>query len=67
MVRSRLPSFLPSSFLLLSRTDLLVPSALAEDEIHNHKFTNSHYLGIDHMDKTGKSNRGGLEKAIVIR
>ncbi|KAL7416026.1 hypothetical protein BDY24DRAFT_406155 [Mrakia frigida] len=38
-----------------------------EDEIHNHKFTNSHYLGIDHMDKTGKSNRGGLEKAIVIR
>jgi ubiquitin carboxyl-terminal hydrolase 7 len=49
-----------------SRADL-IPSSPAEDEIHNHKFTKSHYLGIDHIDKTGKSNRSGLEKAIVIR
>jgi ubiquitin carboxyl-terminal hydrolase 7 len=38
-----------------------------EDELHSHKFTNSHYLGIDHIDKTGKSNRSAMEKAIVIR
>jgi hypothetical protein len=45
------------------------PNAIEdEDEISEHKFTNTDFLGIDHQDKSGKSRNGGVvEKAIHIR
>ena len=46
-------------------TDVFVP--LTEDTIYDHKFAPEDVLGLDHLDKSGKTRTGGGEKAIVIR
>lgn len=41
-------------------------TTLAEDIIYDHKFAPEDVLGLDHVDKSGKTRAAG-EKAIVIR
>ena len=43
------------------------PFASAEDTIYDHKFAPEDVLGLDHVDKSGKTRTGAGEKAIVIR
>lgn len=38
-----------------------------EDTIYDHKFAPEDVLGLDHVDKTGRTRTGAGEKAIVIR
>lgn len=38
-----------------------------EDTIYDHKFAPEDVLGLDHVDKSGKTRTGTGEKAIVIR
>ena len=38
-----------------------------EDTIYDHKFAPEDVLGLDHVDKSGKTRTGAGEKAIVIR
>ena len=38
-----------------------------EDTIYEHKFAPEDVLGLDHVDKSGKTRTGAGEKAIVIR
>lgn len=38
-----------------------------EDIIYDHKFAPEDCLGLDHVDKSGKTRTGSGEKAIVIR
>ncbi|THH20676.1 hypothetical protein EW146_g701 [Bondarzewia mesenterica] len=40
---------------------------VAEDTIYDHKFAPEDVLGLDHVDKSGKTRTGSGEKAIVIR
>ena len=40
---------------------------LPEDTIYDHKFAPEDVLGLDHVDKSGKTRTGAGEKAIVIR
>ena len=47
------------------KTALNAPSA--EDTIYDHKFAPEDVLGLDHVDKSGKTRTGAGEKAIVIR
>lgn len=35
--------------------------------IYDHKFMPEDVLGLDHLDKSGKSRQGGGERAIVIK
>ena len=49
------------------RTSLTCLSPLTEDTIYDHKFAPEDVLGLDHLDKSGKTRTGGGEKAIVIR
>jgi ubiquitin carboxyl-terminal hydrolase 7 len=39
----------------------------AEDTIYDHQFAPEDVLGLDHLDKSGKTRTGAAEKAIVIR
>lgn len=38
-----------------------------DDVVYDHKFAADDVLGLDHVDKSGRSNRLGAEKAIVIK
>ena len=38
-----------------------------DDTIYDHKFAPEDVLGLDHVDKSGKTRTGAGEKAIVIR
>ncbi|KAI6117686.1 hypothetical protein EDD16DRAFT_995965 [Pisolithus croceorrhizus] len=38
-----------------------------EDIVYDHKFALEDYLGLDHVDRSGKAGLGAAEKAIVIR
>ncbi len=38
-----------------------------EDTIYEHQFAPEDVLGLDHVDKSGKTRAGAGEKAIVIR
>lgn len=38
-----------------------------EDTIYDHKFAPEDVLGLDHVDKSGKTRAGAGEKAIVIK
>lgn len=38
-----------------------------DDSIYDHQFAPEDVLGLDHIDKTGRTRAGGAEKAIVIR
>lgn len=40
---------------------------IPEDIIYDHKFAPEDVLGLDHVDKSGKTRTGAGEKAIVIR
>lgn len=40
---------------------------IPEDTIYDHKFAPEDVLGLDHVDKSGKTRTGAGEKAIVIR
>ena len=39
----------------------------AEDTIYDRKFAPEDCLGLDHLDKSGRTRPGGGEKAIVIK
>jgi ubiquitin carboxyl-terminal hydrolase 7 len=39
----------------------------SDDNIYEHKFAPEDVLGLDHVDKSGKTRAGTGEKAIVIR
>ena len=52
------------SRITLSRT---FADFIAEDTIYEHKFAPEDVLGLDHVDKSGKTRTGAGEKAIVIR
>lgn len=54
-------SFFPSVFC-----QLFVKSFI-EDTIYDHKFLPDDALGLDHIDKSGKTRGGTGEKAIVIK
>lgn len=49
--------------------DLFSPwlTIVTEDTIYEHQFAPEDVLGLDHMDKSGKTRAGAGEKAIVIR
>ncbi|PSR74161.1 hypothetical protein PHLCEN_2v10117 [Hermanssonia centrifuga] len=53
------PSYIEDETTLLKRT--------VEDTIYDHKFAPEDVLGLDHVDKSGKTRSGAGEKAIVIR
>ena len=40
---------------------------VVDDTIYDHKFAPEDVLGLDHVDKSGKTRTGTGEKAIVIR
>lgn len=42
-------------------------STAIDDNIYEHKFAPDDVLGLDHVDKSGKTRTGAGEKAIVIR
>jgi hypothetical protein len=42
-------------------------STAIDDNIYEHKFAPEDVLGLDHVDKSGKTRTGTGEKAIVIR
>jgi ubiquitin carboxyl-terminal hydrolase 7 len=39
----------------------------SDDTIYDHQFAPEDVLGLDHIDKSGKTRTGAGEKAIVIR
>lgn len=41
--------------------------SITEDTIYEHQFAPEDALGLDHVDKSGKTRAGTREKAIVIR
>lgn len=63
----RLPPFSPSPLLSSSNKMLTMGTYIAEDTIYDHKFAPEDVLGLDHLDKSGKTRTGAGEKAIVIR
>ena len=48
-------------------SELHCSPALVDDTIYDHKFAPEDVLGLDHVDKSGKTRTGAGEKAIVIR
>jgi ubiquitin carboxyl-terminal hydrolase 7 len=40
---------------------------VSDDTIYDHKFAPEDTLGLDHIDKSGKTRNGSGEKAIVIK
>ena len=45
----------------------VVHDLFSDDTIYDHKFAPEDVLGLDHVDKSGKTRTGAGEKAIVIR
>lgn len=41
--------------------------AFEDDTIYDHKFAPEDCLGLDHIDKSGRTRQGAGEKAIVIK
>ncbi|KAH9079482.1 ubiquitin carboxyl-terminal hydrolase 5 [Lactarius deliciosus] len=55
-------------FALIQAVTFKQPSYIEdEDNIYDHKFAPEDVLGLDHVDKSGKTRTGTGEKAIVIR
>ncbi|KIK98862.1 hypothetical protein PAXRUDRAFT_823415 [Paxillus rubicundulus Ve08.2h10] len=55
-------------FALIQISTFKQPSYIEdEDDIYEHKFAPEDVLGLDHVDKSGKTRTGAGEKAIVIR
>ncbi|KAH9981229.1 ubiquitin carboxyl-terminal hydrolase 5 [Lactifluus volemus] len=55
-------------FALIQAVTFKQPSYIEdEDNIYDHKFAPDDVLGLDHVDKSGKTRTGTGEKAIVIR
>ncbi|RPD80183.1 cysteine proteinase [Lentinus tigrinus ALCF2SS1-7] len=55
-------------FALIQVATFKQPSYIEdEDTIYDHKFAPEDCLGLDHVDKSGKTRTGAGEKAIVIR
>ncbi|TFY70399.1 hypothetical protein EVG20_g2597 [Dentipellis fragilis] len=55
-------------FALIQAATFKQPSYIEdEDTIYDHKFAPEDVLGLDHVDKSGKTRTGTGEKAIVIR
>jgi len=55
-------------FALIQVSTFKQPSYIEDDDtIYDHQFAPEDVLGLDHMDKSGKTRRGAAEKAIVIR
>ncbi|EIM90130.1 ubiquitin carboxyl-terminal hydrolase 5 [Stereum hirsutum FP-91666 SS1] len=60
--------FLKYRFALIQAATFKQPSYIEdEDTIYDHKFAPEDVLGLDHLDKSGKTRTGAGEKAIVIR
>jgi len=55
-------------FALIQAVTFKQPSYIEDDDtIYDHKFAPEDVLGLDHVDKSGKTRSGAGEKAIVIR
>ncbi|CAL1704393.1 unnamed protein product [Somion occarium] len=55
-------------FALIQAATFKQPSYIEDDDtIYDHKFAPEDVLGLDHLDKSGKTRVGAGEKAIVIR
>ncbi|KAF4576508.1 hypothetical protein EYR40_000746 [Pleurotus pulmonarius] len=55
-------------FALIQASTFKQPSYIEDDDtIYDHQFAPEDVLGLDHVDKSGKTRTGGAEKAIVIR
>ncbi|KAL0946992.1 hypothetical protein HGRIS_013138 [Hohenbuehelia grisea] len=55
-------------FALIQASTFKQPSYIEDDDtIYEHQFAPEDVLGLDHVDKSGKTRSGGGEKAIVIR
>jgi len=55
-------------FALIQAVTFKQPSYIEDDDtIYDHKFAPEDVLGLDHVDKSGKTRTGTGEKAIVIR
>ncbi|KII89207.1 hypothetical protein PLICRDRAFT_599629 [Plicaturopsis crispa FD-325 SS-3] len=55
-------------FALIQVATFKQPSYIEDDDtIYDHKFAPEDCLGLDHVDKTGRTRTGAGEKAIVIR
>lgn len=55
-------------FALIQMATFKQPSYIEEEDyIYDHKFAPEDCLGLDHVDKSGKTRGGGGERAIVIR
>ncbi|KAG2020400.1 ubiquitin carboxyl-terminal hydrolase 5 [Coprinopsis cinerea AmutBmut pab1-1] len=55
-------------FALIQASTFKQPSYIEdEDTIYDHQFAPEDVLGLDHVDKSGRTRAGGGEKAIVIR
>lgn len=63
------PSYIEDGRLIstLVNCDSALNAPPAEDTIYDHKFAPEDVLGLDHVDKSGKTRTGAGEKAIVIR
>ena len=55
-------------FALIQASTFKQPSYVKdEDTIYDHQFAPEDVLGLDHVDKSGRTRAGAGEKAIVIR
>jgi len=55
-------------FALIQAVTFKQPAYIEDgDTIYDHKFAPEDVLGLDHVDKSGKTRTGAGEKAIVIR
>lgn len=45
----------------------MLSTASIDDTIYEHKFAPEDCLGLDHIDKSGRTRTGAGEKAIVIK
>jgi ubiquitin carboxyl-terminal hydrolase 7 len=62
------PSYIEDGEFLYALVALLGNRSIAvDDNIYEHKFAPEDVLGLDHVDKSGKTRTGTGEKAIVIR
>ena len=62
------PSYIEDgAWIILNETGVSSQTSFPEDTIYDHKFAPEDVLGLDHVDKSGKTRTGAGEKAIVIR
>lgn len=66
MATFKQPSYIEDGEANFSVTNAILTIA-PEDTIYDHKFAPEDCLGLDHVDKSGKTRAGAGEKAIVIR